>query len=158
MKKYIFGIIISIIAIVLIIIGVYFYNIHNNQKILENENNQVEVLKGVYEDLINSFGFENSYVILNENCFKNIITDVEFSDENKQKLKQVEIINDTYDFKYEIFAKYNKENSSLSLEIKEIDNNLMTGTQKYKLYVENGAIQFKRDGVGKFINTSPVNV
>ena len=44
MKKYIFGIIISIIAIVLIIIGVYFYNIHNNQKILENENNQVEVL------------------------------------------------------------------------------------------------------------------
>lgn len=158
MKKYIFGIIIAIIAIVLIIIGVYFYNIHNNQKILENENNQVEVLKGVYEDLINSFGFENSYVILNENCFKNIITDVEFSDENKQKLKQVEIINDTYDFKYEIFAKYNKENSSLSLEIKEIDNNLMTGTQKYKLYVENGAIQFKRDGVGKFINTSPVNV
>lgn len=126
MKKYIFGIIISIIAIVLIIIGVYFYNIHNNQKILENENNQVEVLRQIYGEYINSFELEESNIILNEDCFKNIITDVEFSDENKEKLKQLERTSETYEFRYEISSTYSKKTSNLILEIKEMDEGLMT--------------------------------
>ena len=158
MKKYIFGIIISIIAIVLIIIGVYFYNIHNNQKILENENNQVEVLRQIYGEYINSFELEESNIILNEDCFKNIITDVEFSDENKEKLKQLERTSDTYDFRYEISSTYSDKTSNLIVEIKEMDEGLMNGSQKYRLYVEDGKIKFESNGLGQITNSMPANI
>lgn len=158
MKKYIFGIIIAIIAIVLIIIGVYFYNIHNNQKILENENNQVEVLRQIYGEYINSFELEESNIILNEDCFKNIITDVEFSDENKEKLKQLERTSETYEFRYEISSTYSKKTSNLILEIKEMDEGLMTGTQKYRLYVKDGKIQFEKEDIGQITNSMPANI
>lgn len=158
MKKYIFGIIISIIAIVLIIIGVYFYNIHNNQKILENENNQVEVLRQIYGEYINSFELEESNIILNEDCFKNIITDVEFSDENKEKLKQLERTSDTYDFRYEISSTYSDKTSNLIVEIKEMDEGLMNGRRKYRLYVEDGKIKFESNGLGQITNSMPANI
>ena len=158
MKKYIFGIIIAIIAIVLIIIGVYFYNIHNNQKILENENNQVEVLRQIYGEYINSFELEESNIILNEDCFKNIITDVEFSDENKEKLKQLERTSDTYDFRYEISSTYSDKTSNLIVEIKEMDEVLMNGRQKYRLYVEDGKIKFESNGLGQITNSMPANI
>lgn len=158
MKKYIFGIIIAIIAIVLIIIGVYFYNIHNNQKILENENNQVEVLRQIYGEYINSFELEESNIILNEDCFKNIITDVEFSDENKEKLKQLERTSETYEFRYEISSTYSKKTSNLIVEIKEMDEGLMNGSQKYRLYVEDGKIKFESNGLGQITNSMPANI
>lgn len=158
MKKYILGIIIVIIIIALLIGGIYLYNVQNNKKILENENNQVEVLRQIYGEYINSFELEESNIILNEDCFKNIITDVEFSDENKEKLKQLERTSDTYDFRYEISSTYSDKTSNLIVEIKEMDEGLMNGSQKYRLYVEDGKIKFESNGLGQITNSMPANI
>lgn len=158
MKKYILGIIIVIIIIALVISGIYLYNVQNNKKILESEENQVEVLRQIYGEYINSFDLDGSNIILNENCFKNIITDVEFSDENKEKLKQLERTSETYEFRYEISSTYSKKTSNLILEIKEMDEGLMTGTQKYRLYVKDGKIQFEKEDIGQITNSMPANI
>ena len=158
MKKYILGIIIVIIIIALVISGIYLYNVQNNKKILESEENQVEVLRKIYGEYIDSFSLEGSNIILNENCFKNIITDVEFSDENKEKLRQLERTSETYDFRYEISSTYSEKTSNLILEIKEMDNGLMTGTQKYRLYVKDGKIQFEKEDIGQITNSMPANI
>lgn len=157
MKKYIIWIIISIIVIVAIAFGIYFFNMKNIEKILEDENNQVNALKGVYEDFLGRLNLEEDNIILDESCLRNIISGVEFSDENKEKLKEVEKINEEYEFAYDLSLKYNVQTSILTLKLEEKNHGLMTSTQSYKLSVKNGAIVYETDGVGETINTSPVS-
>lgn len=157
MKKYIIWIIISIIVIVAIAFGIYFFNMKNIEKILEDENNQVNALKGVYENFLGRLNLEEDNIILDESCLRNIISGVEFSDENKEKLKEVEKINEEYEFAYDLSLKYNVQTSILTLKLEEKNHGLMTSTQSYKLSVKNGAIVYETDGVGETINTSPVS-
>lgn len=155
MKKYIIGAIVVIVIIVTVICDIFLINSHN-KTILEDENNQVNTLKKVYEDFLSNFNLEEDNIILDATCLKNIINGVEFSDENKEKLKEVEKINDEYDFEYTLSLTYNEKNSTLTLKLEEKERALMTSTQSYKLYVKDDAIVYERDGFGETINTSSI--
>ncbi len=155
MKKYIVWIIIAIIVIVAVAFGIYFLYMKNNEKILEDENNQVNALKAVYEDFLGNFNLEEDNIILDESCLKNIVSGVEFNNENKEKLEEVEKINDEYNFEYDLSSTYNAKTYILTLKLEEKDDGLTATTQSYKLAVKDGTIVYERYGLGETVNRLP---
>jgi len=87
MKKYIFIIILLVVVIIAAIFT--FSHVQNNlDKVLKDENIQVDTLIDIYKDAIERNKIDN--LILGESALKNIITNKNFKDENILKIKSIE--------------------------------------------------------------------
>ncbi len=141
-------ILIFIIIFSTLIEFIILLNFHDksNMELLSNNSNQTEALKCIYEDFLNGFNMNNKNLYLDENCFKNFITGKEFEEKNKIILKSIEINNEEYEFSYKIFSKYDDKNSTLLISLERQDGNQIS-EQKYRIYVENNAIKYKKYGM-----------
>lgn len=148
MKKYMILICLIIIFVVTNIIGIKIYSQYHKEKILKDENRQVEVLKNIIEDFKTAFNFENDNIYLDETCFKNLINDIEYSLENIKILKQGEQINNEYEFLYTMYFKYNLKEDILTITLKD-NKAKRIYLQRYKLDVKDKEIIFERFGMSE---------
>lgn len=161
MKKHIIliMIIILIVSIISIFCFVYFgINNYNRQKfeILKNEDNQVNILKNIYEDFFNEFKiYDSGNITLDKSCLTNIIDNTQFNDNNIEKLKELEKSNVENEFIYTLYLEYDKENSILTLTLKE-SHGIQEYRMRYRLYVKGNNINYETYGLTETMHISPV--
>ena len=95
------------VILALVVISVIFiFNTNNVNKLLENEENQIKALTGIYQDFINGFNTENINIVLDSSALKNILTNKEFKEENIISLKNIEKSYENSQVTYTIYAIY----------------------------------------------------
>ncbi|MBQ8380170.1 MAG: hypothetical protein IJX34_05060 [Clostridia bacterium] len=146
MKKYI--ILTCIIIIVLVISIVSLRNYMQYNKILSDENKQVDVLKDIIGDFKNAFSLENMNIYLDESSLKNLIDNVKYTDNNIEKLRTCEVINDNNSLEYIMYFKYAPKENILTITLKEKQSERMY-LQRYKLDVKDNKITFERLGTSE---------
>lgn len=137
-----------------IYLGIKYYHIQI-LNVLKNENNQVDILKDMYENFLNGinvYGSESIY--LDHTCLTNIIDNTKFNDNNIKKLKELEKNNVEHKLIYILYSEYNKENSILKLTLKET-HGIQEYNIKYKLYVKENKIKYEVDGYMETMFTTP---
>ena len=157
MKK--INILIALI-ILFICIALVFFLINNYKKqqieTLKNENNQVSVLNSIYKDFFNNFKvYDSGNISLDKSCLTNFVTNTNFNDNNIKKLKELERNNIENEFFYTLYLEYNKENSILTLTLKE-ERGIVRHSVKYKLYVKGDSIEYETYGNVETFHTTPI--
>ncbi len=152
MKKKYF--IILILILIVIILGVILMGIKklNNKdidkEVFKNEDNQVTALVDIYNDFFNSFNMEEHNIYLDQSCYKNLITGEEFTQENKQILKQFEKGKSDNTFENIVYISYNSDDEIITIEMNSkvinSDSNSSSHKQRYKLYTDDNKIIFER--------------
>ncbi len=150
-KKYFIILILILIVIILgvILIGVKKLNNKDiDKEVLKNEDNQVTALVDIYNDFFNSFNMEEHNIYLDKSCYKNLITGEEFTQENKEILKQFEKEKAENTFENIIYISYNSDDDIITIEMNSkvinSDNNSSSHKQRYKLYTNDNKITFER--------------
>ncbi len=142
------SIIILIIIIALVLAMIFIFGTNNYDKLIKNENVQIAVLSNIYKDVLTTINTNDGNISLDTSALKNIITNEEFSESNSLKLKNIEKIDEDKEITYTIYTKYLEETHTISIEIIQDDIGYMKHTQEYKLYYEDGKINFERNGEG----------
>lgn len=142
------SIIILIIIIALVLAMIFIFGTNNYDKLIKNENVQIAVLSNIYKDVLTTINTNDGNISLDTSALKNIITNEEFSESNSLKLKNIEKIDEDKKITYTIYTKYLEETHTISIEIIQDDIGYMKHTQEYKLYYEDGKINFERNGEG----------
>ena len=140
--------IILIIIIALVLAMIFIFGTNNYDKLIKNENVQIAVLSNIYKDVLTTINTNDGNISLDTSALKNIITNEEFSESNSLKLKNIEKIDEDKEITYTIYTKYLEETHTISIEIIQDDIGYMKHTQEYKLYYEDGKINFERNGEG----------
>ena len=128
--------IIIILAIILTYIGIEV----NKQKInniIEDEAKQVQTLKAIYKDFLKNC---DGNILLDKSTLKNIITGNNFSEENKNTLKQIETNLGNSHFTYTLYINYNTNTRVLKLTLEGTDTSIFSTS--YKLNVKNSNITY----------------
>lgn len=136
------------VILALVVISVIFiFNTNNVNKLLENEENQIKALTGIYQDFINGFNTENINIVLDSSALKNILTNKEFKEENIISLKNIEKSYENSQVTYTISTQYTSSTKILTVKIVRTGyEHNMSVIQKYKLDSKNGEIIFERNG------------
>mgnify|MGYP001623748854 FL=1 len=161
MKK--INILVAFIILFICIALVFFFSyfgINNYKKqqseTLKNENNQVSVLNSIYKDFFNNFKvYDSGNISLDKSCLTNFVTNTNFNDNNIKKLKELERNNIENEFFYTLYLEYDKENSILTLTLKE-EHGIVKHSVKYKLYVKGDSIEYETHGNVETFHTTPI--
>lgn len=139
--------IIIILAIILTYIGIEV----NKQKInniIEDEAKQVQTLKAIYKDFLKNC---DGNILLDKSTLKNIITGNNFSEENKNILKQIETNLGNSHFTYTLYINYNTNTRVLKLTLEGTDTSIFSTS--YKLNVKNSNITYTPASISNLSTT-----
>lgn len=141
---------IFVITFILIIFFIAFlllksFITRKNNEILKNENIQIELLKKIYTNFIESNNKNNDNIILDNTALRNLLTKETFSEEHQYLLKQIGA-KENPDFTYILSLTYNIDSKILKLTLME-ENGLETIIQKYKLNIKNNNLVFEPTGI-----------
>ncbi len=136
------------VVIVLAILVIFSCSKNSIDKLIEDEDVQVNTLINVYRDVLDIVNSDDINIVLDESSLKNIITNEKFKEENILKLKNVEKSIENSQRIYTLSVQYSKSTHVLTVNITESGIGNMKKTQKYKLDVKNGKINYQRDGQG----------
>ena len=139
--------IIIILAIILTYIGIEV----NKQKInniIEDEAKQVHTLKAIYKDFLKNC---DGNILLDKSTLKNIITGNNFSEENKNILKQIETNLGNSHFTYTLYINYNINTRVLKLTLEGTDTSIFSTS--YKLNVKNSNITYTPASISNLSTT-----
>lgn len=139
--------IIIILAIILTYIGIEV----NKQKInniIEDEAKQVQTLKAIYKDFLKNC---DGNILLDKSTLKNIITGNNFSEENKNILKQIETNLGNSHFTYTLYINYNINTRVLKLTLEGTDTSIFSTS--YKLNVKNSNITYTPASISNLSTT-----
>lgn len=139
--------IIIILAIILTYIGIEV----NKQKInniIEDEAKQVQTLKAIYKDFLKNC---DGNILLDKSTLKNIITGNNFSEENKNILKQIETNLGNSHFTYTLYINYNTNTRVLTLTLEGTDTSIFSTS--YKLNVKNSNITYTPASISNLSTT-----
>lgn len=139
--------IIIILAIILTYIGIEV----NKQKInniIEDEAKQVQTLKAIYKDFLKNC---DGNILLDKSTLKNIITGNNFSEENKNTLKQIETNLGNSHFTYTLYINYNTNTRVLKLTLEGTDTSIFSTS--YKLNVKNSNITYTPASISNLSTT-----
>lgn len=143
MKKYIF-IIITLLVVVIIAAIFTFSHVQNNlEKVLKDENIQVDTLIDIYKDAIERNKIDN--LILGESALKNIITNENFKDENILKIKSIEKNDADSKEIYTLYVSYSQSKQIVTVTTID-DDARRKNTNEYKLYIKNGKLEVENKG------------
>ncbi len=142
MKKYIFIIILLVVVIIAAIFT--FSHVQNNlDKVLKDENIQVDTLIDIYKDAIERNKIDN--LILGESALKNIITNKNFKDENILKIKSIEKNDADSKEIYTLYVSYSQSKQIVTVTTID-DDSRRKNTNEYKLYIKNGKLEVENKG------------
>ena len=133
-------------------------NSYKKQKIetLKNEDKQVNVLNSIYKEFFNnSKVYDSGNILLDKSCLTNFVNNADFNDNNTKKLKELERNNVKNKFFYTLYLEYDKENSILTLTLKE-EHDIVRHNIKYKLYVKGNSIEYETYGNEETFHTTPI--
>ena len=139
--------IIIILAIILTYIGIEV----NKQKInniIEDEAKQVQTLKAIYKDFLKNC---DGNILLDKSTLKNIITGNNFSEENKNIIKQIETNLGNSHFTYTLYINYNINTRVLKLTLEGTDTSIFSTS--YKLNVKNSNITYTPASISNLSTT-----
>lgn len=143
MKKYIL-IIITLLVVVIIAAIFTFSHVQNNlDKVLKDENIQVDTLIDIYKDAIERNKIDN--LILGESALKNIITNENFKDENILKIKSIEKNDADSKEIYTLYISYSQSKQIVTVTTID-DDSRRKNTNEYKLYIKNGKLEVENKG------------
>ncbi len=138
------ALVILLILVIILIVSKMYIN-RRNEEIMSSEGNQIIVLNKLYREFLsNSIDKSDVTIILNDSALRNIVTKQPFSEENINKLKEIEIQSENPSNIYTLYAKIGGKFIELTL----IDENNTIEVQKYELYINNGNIEYKKSGEG----------
>lgn len=146
-KNYIVILVCILLVVASILFIIFSFNTKSIDKLIEDENIQVETLNNVYKDMLSKVNTDNANIILDQSSLKNILTGEELTQENISKLKELEK-NSESEEKYILYTKYSKETYTLILEVIGSGVGNTKTTQKYKLEVKDGDLVYVIDGEG----------
>lgn len=127
-------IIVGIIAVTLVVL-----NFQNKlDKLIDDENVQVDTLINIYKDIIEKNSEKN--IILDESALKNMVTRENFKEENILKLKNVENKSESSEDTYLLQMSYSKHFVTVTI-ISNDGKERSTG--KYKLYIKDKKVEFE---------------
>ncbi len=109
---------ICILLAIIVIFGV-FYIIRTN-KVLTDEDKQVEVLCQIYDYFLKEY--DDSNIALDESAFRNFKTNEKFNNENIEKLKQYEKTIPDSQKSYTLFVSGNPYVNIINLMLKDSNN------------------------------------
>ncbi len=132
----------------LILIAMLLFNKNNINRLLKDEDIQVDMLFEIYNNMLNEYNIDNINVVLDESALKNLLTNEEYKEENILKLKRIEKNIEDSDSIYTISMQYSKKTYMLTIDITKSKGSYMKTTQKYKLEVKDGKITYQRNGQG----------
>lgn len=149
--------IILFVYVFLIVIVVCFVKNYNIKRIeiLNDEENQVSTLKDIYTDFFQEFKiYDDGNILLDETCLTNIISGVKFSDDNIEKLKELEKESAENIFVYTLYLEYDKDTGILTLTLKE-KSGIQEQRIRYKLYVKENSIKYEVYGLVESWSMTP---
>lgn len=136
--------IIILIAICVIIFGLWIvFKSNSIDKLIEDENVQVDTLINIYKDVVERNKEAN--IILGESALKNIITKENFTDENTLKIKSVEKNSAEFNVTCSLYKSYSKSKHVVTVTVIG-DDGKTRNTEEYKLYVKDGKVEVEHKG------------
>lgn len=151
MKKVIIICVVSFIIIAIIVTAVFIVVHNRTNKILCDNQNQVDALSKMYEEFINdSINTDESNVELSNSTLRNFVTKKAFEDEQIEKLKEVERNFENAQNDYVLTLKYNSRDKIIILNISSKSNAHIV-EQEYLLKVQNGKIEYEEYGNGTVV-------
>ena len=124
---------------------------NNFDKIIKNENAQVDVLLELFEETLSVVNPENVNLILDESALNNFVTHESFTEENVSKLKQIEKSIENTQIIYKLGVDYAEDTNILTINISDNEGKY-SHIQNYKLNVKDGKIIYETEGPGTTIN------
>ena len=140
------------ISIIITLLTLYKFDTNNVNKLLEDEEKQVEILDKIYQDFIKNFNTEYINIKLDESALKNILTNDNFNEDNVTKLKNIEKKYENSQVTYTLSIQYSYSTQELNVKFVRSDyESKMQATQKYKIYTQNDEIIYDRVGYGTIL-------
>jgi len=143
-------IIISFVTIIVAVLISSFLIKNNKNDILLNNDKQVDVLLEIYNDFISDIDNKEN-IVLSDDSLKNIITREFFDESNIKRLKSIECQEKSSNNIYTLDIEFYPRTNVLNIIIHNNENGYSGRSQKYKLSVKNGRINYKRFGAGTII-------
>ena len=142
---------IVLICVVVCIACITFAFRSNFENKLKEEEAQIELVTKIYKEFMDKkVDADKDNVSLDESALKNIATGEDLSESGLNNLKKnVEIKNEDAGFNYILSVKYSNKTDRLVVTLtRDTDANLgaYTATQKYKIYIKDGKLEYKIDG------------
>ncbi len=140
----------AVVVVIIAVVAILLFNSNKVERLLKDENVQVELLASMYKDML-KFN-DDANIVLDESALKNILTNEKFSEENTSKLKEFE--KDMESSRTLILkVTYAKKTHTLYLSLTDTRNNIKVESSQYKIDVSNGKLVYK-SGIGHtvFIN------
>ncbi len=140
---------IVLICVVVCIACITFAFRSNFENKLKEEEAQIELVTKIYKDFMDGIVDANKdSVVLDESALKNIATGEALSESGLKNLKKnVEIKNDKSGFNYILSAKYSNKTDRIVVTLtRDADASIGVFTQKYKIYIKDGKLEYKIDG------------
>lgn len=151
MKKNIIILIGIIIVVVFVLLFILQVRSNNFDKIIKNENAQVDVLLELFEETLSVVNPENVNLTLDESALNNFVTHESFTEENVSKLKQIEKSIENTQIIYKLGIDYAEDTNILTINISDNEGKY-SHIQNYKLNVKDGKIIYETEGPGTTIN------
>lgn len=151
MKKNMIILIGIIIVVVFVLLFILQVRSNNFDKIIKNENAQVDVLLELFEETLSVVNPENVNLILDESALNNFVTHESFTEENVSKLKQIEKSIENTQIIYKLGVDYAEDTNILTINISDNEGKY-SHIQNYKLNVKDGKIIYETEGPGTTIN------
>ena len=151
MKKNIIILIGIIIVVAFVLLFILQVRSNNFDKIIKNENAQVDVLLELFEETLSVVNPENVNLILDESALNNFVTHESFTEENVSKLKQIEKSIENTQIIYKLGVDYAEDTNILTINISDNEGKY-SHIQNYKLNVKDGKIIYETEGPGTTIN------
>ena len=140
------------ISIIITLLTLYKFHTNNVNKLLEDEEKQVEILDKIYQDFIKNFNTEYINIKLDESALKNILTNDNFNEDNITKLKNIEKKYENSQVTYTLSIQYSYSTQELNVKfVRSGYEPKMQATQKYKIYTQNDEIIYDRVGYGTIL-------
>ena len=151
MKKNIIILIGIIIVVAFVLLFILQVRSNNFDKIIKNENAQVDVLLELFEETLSVVNPENVNLILDESALNNFVTHESFTEENVSKLKEIEKSIENTQIIYKLGVDYAEDTNILTINISDNEGKY-SHIQNYKLNVKDGKIIYETEGPGTTIN------
>lgn len=151
MKKNIIILIGIIIVVAFVLLFILQVRSNNFDKIIKNENAQVDVLLELFEETLSVVNPENVNLTLDESALNNFVTHESFTEENVSKLKEIEKSIENTQIIYKLGVDYAEDTNILTINISDNEGKY-SHIQNYKLNVKDGKIIYETEGPGTTIN------
>lgn len=132
---------IVIIFVICILLGIILKQ-NNDLKTLKSNDKQIKFLSDLYKDFLSEAEIKEDEVILLESALKNIVTRESFDNKEVNEINKDATMIDNE--KYEMSLEYFPKNRTITLSLKGKDGTNIW--QKYKLYIYNQEIKYKKIG------------